>query len=174
MANLKQLELAHLMYPNDNQDRLTGPGYLNPVEPNAWVDGWLDYSGATKANTNIADLLDPKRSRFAPYLPSAEVYKCPADFSYVVIGGKRHFRIRSMSMSQAMGGPGGWLPGGHQGHHRHRRHADTDEQPGVQGLAIGAGRGLRGSAKKRGGGNHRQNRNHRICCRLLRPHHQPV
>lgn len=111
MGNLKQLQLAHLLYPDDNADRLTGPGYQNPVEPHAWVSGWLDYSASTRDNTNILDLLDPKRSRFAPYLPSAEVYKCPADFSYVTIGGKRHSRIRSMGMSQAMGGPGGWLPG---------------------------------------------------------------
>jgi len=111
LSNLKQLQLAHLMYPDDNNDKLTGPGYQNPVEPNAWVSGWLDYSPGTKDNTNILDLLDPKRSRFAPYLPSAEVYKCPADFSYVKIGGVRHSRIRSMSMSQAVGGPGGWLPG---------------------------------------------------------------
>jgi len=111
LSNLKQLQLAHLMYPDDNNDRLTGPGYLSPVEPHAWVNGWLDYSPTTKDNTNILDLLDPKRSRFAPYLPSAEVYKCPADFSYVKIGGVRHSRVRSMGMSQAMGGPGGWLPG---------------------------------------------------------------
>lgn len=111
MSNLKQLQLAHLMYPDDNNDRLTGPGYLNPVEPHAWVSGWLDYAAGNRDNTNILDLLDPKRSRFAPYLPSAEVYKCPADFSYVTIGGRRHPRVRSMGMSQAMGGPGGWLPG---------------------------------------------------------------
>src|SRR5207302_11464926 len=60
---------------------------------------------------NIQDLLDPKRAKFAPYLPSAQVYKCPADPSYVTIKGARQYRIRSMSMSQAMGGPGGWLPG---------------------------------------------------------------
>ncbi|MBM3824373.1 MAG: type II secretion system protein, partial [Verrucomicrobia bacterium] len=76
MGNLKQLQLAHLLYPDDNADRLTGPGYQNPVEPHAWVSGWLDYSASTRDNTNILDLLDPKRSRFAPYLPSAEVYKC--------------------------------------------------------------------------------------------------
>lgn len=111
LNNLKQLQLAHLLYPDDNNDRLTGPGYLSPVEPNAWVDGWLDYSPATKANTNVQDLLDPKRARFAPYLPTAQVYKCPADVSFVTISGRRHSRIRSMSMSQAMGGPGGWLPG---------------------------------------------------------------
>src|SRR5262245_33530826 len=96
LNNLKQLQLAHLLYPDDNRDYLTGPGYLNPVEPNAWVDGWLDYNPGNPANTNIQDLLDPKRSRFAPYLPSAQVYKCPADPSYVTIKGTRYYRIRSM------------------------------------------------------------------------------
>ena len=59
----------------------------------------------------IRDRLDPKRAKFAQYLPSAAVYKCPADTSYVTIKGKRQLRIRSMGMSQAMGGPGVWLPG---------------------------------------------------------------
>lgn len=110
LNSLKQLQVAHLMYPMDNDDRLTGPGYLSPVEPNAWVNGWLDYSGSNKDNTNTLDLLDPKRAKFAPYIASHAVYKCPADFSYVTIAGKRHSRVRSMGMSQAVGGPGGWLP----------------------------------------------------------------
>src|SRR5689334_17250942 len=67
MNNLKQLELAHLMYPDDNSDRLTGPGYQNPVEANAWVYGWLDYVPSNRDNTNIADLTDRVRSKFAPY-----------------------------------------------------------------------------------------------------------
>ena len=99
------------MYPEDNNDRLTGPGYLSPVEPHAWVYGWLDYNPANRDNTNTLDLVDRKRARFAPYLPSVDVYKCPADYSYVTVGGRRVSRVRSMGMSQAMGGPGGWLPG---------------------------------------------------------------
>jgi prepilin-type N-terminal cleavage/methylation domain-containing protein/prepilin-type processing-associated H-X9-DG protein len=108
MANLKQLQLAHLMYPDDNEGFLTKPGNSG-TEPYAWVGGWLDFNPTTKDNTNITDLLDPKKAKFAPYLPTAEIYKCPADISYVVIGGRRYPRVRSMSMSQAMGGPGGWL-----------------------------------------------------------------
>ncbi len=110
MNSLKQLQLAHLMYPMDHNDRLTGPGYLNPVEPHAWVNGWLDYAPGNRDNTNILDLIDPKKAKFAPYISTPGVYKCPADYSYVTIGGKRHPRIRSMGMSQAVGGPGGWLP----------------------------------------------------------------
>lgn len=108
LNNLKQLGLAHIMYPDDNDGYLTKPGNSG-TELYAWVGGWLDYSPGTRDNTNITDLLDPKKAKFAPYLPSADVYRCPADKSYVVISGRRHPRIRSMGMSQAMGGPGGWL-----------------------------------------------------------------
>ena len=111
MNNLKQIQLAHIMYPEDNRDRLPGPGYLNPVERHAWVYGWLDYDPANRDNTNKLDLIDKSRGRLAPYIQNADVYKCPADPSYVKINGGRVPRIRSMSMSQAMGGPGGWLPG---------------------------------------------------------------
>ena len=110
MNNLKQLQLAHLMYPDDNDDILTKPGNSG-TEQYAWVAGWLDYNPGNRDNTDIRTLLDPKRAKFAPYLPSAAVYKCPADNSYVTIKGKRQLRIRSMGMSQAMGGPGVWLPG---------------------------------------------------------------
>jgi prepilin-type N-terminal cleavage/methylation domain-containing protein/prepilin-type processing-associated H-X9-DG protein len=111
LNNLKQLQIAHLMYPEDNADKLTGPGYQRPPEANAWVYGWLDYIPSNTDNTNKLDLVDPKRARFAPYLQSADVYKCPADPSYVIINGQRKSRVRSMGMNQAMGSPGGWLPG---------------------------------------------------------------
>ncbi len=108
MSNLKQMQLAHLLYPDDNNDVLTKPGNSG-TEPYAWVAGWLDFNPATRDNTNTQDLLDPKRAMFAPYLQSAEIYKCPADMSSVSIRGQKFFRVRSMGMSQAMGGPGAWL-----------------------------------------------------------------
>jgi prepilin-type processing-associated H-X9-DG protein len=111
LNNLKQLQLGHLMYPIDNRDYLTKPGNSGSEE-GAWVGGWLDFNPANPDNTNIQDLLDPRRAKFAPYLPSAAVYKCPADKSYGTIAGSRMARVRSMGMSQAMGGPGGWLPPG--------------------------------------------------------------
>ena len=112
MSNLKQLQLAHLMYPNDNLDRLTAPGNSRD-EPFQWVGGWLGWPGPfPNDNTNVQMMMDPANSKFAPYLKSSEVYKCPADFSMVNLGGKKYPRVRSMSMSQAMGGPGEWLPPG--------------------------------------------------------------
>ena len=112
MNNLKQIQLAHLMYPMDNEDRLTQPGNSRD-ERYQWVGGWLGWPGPSPSdNTNTAILLNPTNSWLAPYLGSAAVFKCPADVSQVTLGGRKYSRVRSMSMSQAMGGPGGWLPPG--------------------------------------------------------------
>jgi prepilin-type N-terminal cleavage/methylation domain-containing protein/prepilin-type processing-associated H-X9-DG protein len=112
LSNLKQLQLAHLMYPNDHQDRLTAPGNARD-EPYQWVGGWLGWPGPYPTdNTNLQMIMDVRYSKFAPYLQSAGVYKCPADRSQIRLGGGRFARVRSMGMSQAMGGPGEWLPPG--------------------------------------------------------------
>ena len=106
--NLKQLQLAFHMYPSDNRDFLVKPGNSG-TEPYSWVQGWLDFNPANSDNTNQLQLLDRTKAAFAPYMPSAGAYKCPADLSSVTIKGVRFPRVRSMSMSQAIGGPGGWL-----------------------------------------------------------------
>ncbi|KAB2661032.1 MAG: type II secretion system protein, partial [Verrucomicrobia bacterium] len=36
MSNLKQLQLVWQLYADDNNDRLTTSGYVNPVEPSSW------------------------------------------------------------------------------------------------------------------------------------------
>jgi prepilin-type processing-associated H-X9-DG protein len=60
-------------------------------------------------------LRDPKFSKFATYLQEVGVYKCPADKSAVRVRGQMIPRVRSMGMSQALGGPGDWLdPAGPQ------------------------------------------------------------
>jgi prepilin-type N-terminal cleavage/methylation domain-containing protein/prepilin-type processing-associated H-X9-DG protein len=109
VSNLKQLQLAWHFYADDNNDRITSSGYTRPVEPTAWVDGWLDFSPNTTDNTNTAILKDPNKSKFARYLTAVDIYKCPADQSAVTIKGVRYPRVRSMGMSQALGGPGEWL-----------------------------------------------------------------
>ncbi len=113
MSNLKQLQLTWHLYANDNNDYITSSGYLFPTEPTSWVAGWLDFATPPSTdNTNTAMLRDPKISKFATYLQAVEIYKCPADKSTVKFGGKSLPRVRSMSMSQALAGPGGWLPPG--------------------------------------------------------------
>ena len=115
MNNLRQLQLAMHFYASDNDDKLCSSGYIRPVEPTAWVNGWLDFSPNTADNTNTAILKDPTKSKFAPYLQAVEVYRCPADLSTVKIKGVVYPRVRSLSMTQAIGWPymgakpGGWL-----------------------------------------------------------------
>ncbi len=108
LSNLKQLQLVWQLYADDNNDRLTTSGYMNPVEPSAWIDGWLDFNPGNKDNTNTLALQDPKRSKFAYILKNIGVYQCPADRSTVTIAAKKISRVRSMSMSQTFG-PGDWL-----------------------------------------------------------------
>src|SRR5437660_2092976 len=100
MSNLKQLQLAHLMYPVDNEDRLTAPGNARD-ERYQWVGGWLGWPGPWPSdNTNLAMIMNPTNSWFAPYLKSAGIYKCPADRYLITLGGHKYARVRSMSMSQ--------------------------------------------------------------------------
>lgn len=115
MSNLKQLQLVWHLYADDNSDKVTSSGYTSPVEPTAWVDGWLNFEGTNPDNTNFSALRDPNRSKFANYLTAVDVYKCPADSSAVRIGTHSVLRVRSMGMSQAYAGPGDWLdPAGFQ------------------------------------------------------------
>ncbi len=138
--NLRQLKLAWLAYAHDNGDSVTAPGN-NRDEPNSWVGGWLDYQGSNSDNTNTLLLLTERYSKIAPYLQSADVFKCPADKSYVTIGGRRHDRVRSMGMSQALGGPGEWLPtspGMHAGQKEYRTYYKLSEitEPGPSMLYV--------------------------------------
>ena len=108
MNNLKQLQLVWHLYADDNNDKIPTSGYVKPVEPTAWVDGWLDFSGSNPDNTNTAALKNPAKSKFAYILKDIGVYRCPADKSIVTIAGKKYPRVRSMSMSQTFG-LGDWL-----------------------------------------------------------------
>jgi prepilin-type N-terminal cleavage/methylation domain-containing protein/prepilin-type processing-associated H-X9-DG protein len=127
LSNLKQLQLAWHFYADDNDDRITSSGYKKPVEPTSWVDGWLDFDPANTDNTNTVILKDPKRSKFANYIQAVDIYKCPADNSYIIKSGQRHSRVRSMGMNQALGGPGGWLmpPTYNEGQTRYRTYFKT-------------------------------------------------
>src|SRR5207245_2550996 len=58
MSNLKQIQYAWHFYAMDNDDKITSSAYTRPVEPTAWVDGWLDYDPANTDNTNTVILRD--------------------------------------------------------------------------------------------------------------------
>jgi prepilin-type N-terminal cleavage/methylation domain-containing protein/prepilin-type processing-associated H-X9-DG protein len=107
MSNLKQLQLACLMYPDDNNGILAPAGDDDKI---AWVMGWLDFSDNKPANYDLKLLVDPQYAMFANYIKNPGVYKCPADQSTTMVAGKRVPRIRSMGMSQAINCQGSWLP----------------------------------------------------------------
>jgi prepilin-type processing-associated H-X9-DG protein len=101
IANLKQLQLAAVMYKDDNK------GYLLPNAPadwglpagaDSWVnadqeEGWSAMNGNTNLSLYTAALL-------APYvLNQIGVYKCPAD----TIPSANGQRLRSYSMNGQMG-----------------------------------------------------------------------
>ncbi len=92
MNNGHQIGIAWLMYSDDAQGKLVS-AFDIPV--GGWLDGWLNYSGATD-NTNILLL---KQGRLDPYLKSTAVYKCPADMSRT-LGRSGEPRVRSISMNQ--------------------------------------------------------------------------
>jgi prepilin-type N-terminal cleavage/methylation domain-containing protein/prepilin-type processing-associated H-X9-DG protein len=108
LSNVKQLTLAWMIYPDDNNQNLvwndlsaTGVG---------WVRGKLDYNGANTDNTNTIYLTDPQYAKLAPYtVATARVYKCPSDKSVVTVGGVSAPRTRSLSLSQAMNSQDDWM-----------------------------------------------------------------
>jgi len=108
LSNLKQLQLGHLMYADDFNGTLVPNNEVGV----GWVDGWLSFANDNADNTNTLYLTDAGYAKLAPYCKySAGIYKCPADKSTALIGGVRYPRVRSVSMSVAVGDPGGggWL-----------------------------------------------------------------
>ncbi len=98
LNNLRQLQAAWLFYADENQGWL--PGVIGGSYPGSgrWVSGWLDFS-SNSDNTNTLYLTLPEYSQLGPYLASAGVYRCPSDRSSVLISGRPHARVRSLSMN---------------------------------------------------------------------------
>ena len=106
LNNLKQLQLAWLMYPNDNEDKLVRVGGLAdlvqlPNDPQAqpggtksqWALGSMDR-GPGWTNTVLLQM-----GLLYPYVNSLGVYKCPADRKTEggPLGGSGAPTVRSMS-----------------------------------------------------------------------------
>jgi prepilin-type N-terminal cleavage/methylation domain-containing protein/prepilin-type processing-associated H-X9-DG protein len=100
--NLKQVQLGWIMYNQDNNGNFPYNVANGTSENLGWLANHENYSGEV-GDTNIQGLLDPHHTLIAPYVTSAAVYKCPDDLSkqYGLTGLPR---IRSYSMSQAIGG----------------------------------------------------------------------
>jgi prepilin-type N-terminal cleavage/methylation domain-containing protein len=108
MNGHRQLTLAWKMYTDDNRDVLlyaSRDAYRSRMDVNqyAWVLGDLDFNPGNRSNWDVNE--DLKKSPLWPYCGnSAEIWKCPADKSFVVVDGERMARVRSMSMNLWVGG----------------------------------------------------------------------
>jgi prepilin-type N-terminal cleavage/methylation domain-containing protein/prepilin-type processing-associated H-X9-DG protein len=108
MNNHRQLALAWRLYCDDSQDVM--PYASESSDPityqYTWVTGTLDNSGANESNWNPDK--DIKKSPLWKYCGNnLAIWKCPADRSYVTVGGEMKPRVRSMSMNVYLGGWGG-------------------------------------------------------------------
>ena len=78
----------------------------------SWVAGVMDYT-SNPSNTNTDYLLRPGvgdrpfGALLGPYTQNAKIYRCPADRSWVEIDGRKHERVRSVSMNMYTGA--NWL-----------------------------------------------------------------
>jgi prepilin-type processing-associated H-X9-DG protein len=101
------------MYCDESDDQVP----YNSLEQNwneypmNWVWGVMSYETGLETpglwshadSTNTALLLDPKRSQLGPFIKSSAVFKCPADKSWILLGGQRYPRVRSYSMNFEIG-----------------------------------------------------------------------
>ena len=100
MNNLKQLQVAMVLYADDNADHLAeNPG--STITPHSWVTGresWdLFPSPPNTDNTNIANLTS---CELGPYVvKNVGIFKCPSD----VYLGARGPRVRSVSLNGFVG-----------------------------------------------------------------------
>jgi prepilin-type N-terminal cleavage/methylation domain-containing protein len=96
MNNQKEMTLAWIMYPDDNNTVLCPNHDGRTTDPTInWIAGWIDFNanGPNPDNTNIYYLVN---GLLAPYCNrQVKIYKCPAD-KYRSQEGDR---IRSISMN---------------------------------------------------------------------------
>lgn len=98
--NQRQMAITWSLYADDHNGHLAPNGYGTPAELDGnklWVVGVTHRDPASF--TNLDYLLSSESAAFAPYLKTANVYKCPADRSTIEIGGKRWPKVRSYSMN---------------------------------------------------------------------------
>lgn len=105
LNNLRQIQLAWVMYATDHDDALVANAPEGRVSGRMlpWVESG-DYDRAANQDcTNILFLIDAKYAAFAAYVKSPGIYKCPSDKSTVTIGKTIHPRSRSYTLNNWLG-----------------------------------------------------------------------
>src|SRR6185437_8218595 len=114
LNNMKQLQLAWQMYAGDHNDSLAPNAWeacANGLSPQtaSWVAGTMCYETMQgwerfySQSTNKLLLVPGGFGSIGQYTLSPGIYKCPADKSWIAIGGQEHSRVRSVSMNAFMG-----------------------------------------------------------------------
>jgi prepilin-type N-terminal cleavage/methylation domain-containing protein len=107
MSNTRQLMYGWRMYADDNNDFLapndypfTTPYYTygNKYQLKSWVCGTMEQAIDATA---INELLDPVGTALTPYIPNANLYRCPSD--RYIDPNSHTVHIRSFSMNSAIG-----------------------------------------------------------------------
>ena len=101
LNNLKNLQLAWLVYTNDNEGKVVNNNINYPIQYN-WVQGTLAFN--VEDNTNIFLLVEYENSMLGRYTQNYKIYKCPSDRSISIHSGKKHQRVRSYSLNHWIGG----------------------------------------------------------------------
>jgi prepilin-type N-terminal cleavage/methylation domain-containing protein/prepilin-type processing-associated H-X9-DG protein len=105
MNNHRQLAFAWRMYTEDNHDMLlfSSSWPVSSRDPYSWCNGRIDFNSGNRSNYDPT--VDIHQSLMWPYCgKNVSIWKCPADRSYVTVGGVRKSRIRSMAMNAYLGG----------------------------------------------------------------------
>jgi prepilin-type N-terminal cleavage/methylation domain-containing protein/prepilin-type processing-associated H-X9-DG protein len=103
LNNIRQLDIAFIMYSGDNQDRIVNNHTTgNSCGPNAWVKagglGLFSYTGNARLDQNDLAI---QNGVLYPFNASSKIYHCPSDAS-VVNNSTTIARSRSYSMSTGM------------------------------------------------------------------------
>jgi prepilin-type N-terminal cleavage/methylation domain-containing protein/prepilin-type processing-associated H-X9-DG protein len=113
MNNTRQLALAWRMYTEDNNGTLlyasatvSSLSTWDPTWPYTWCTGKMNFNAGNRSNWDPS--VDIYKSPMWPYCGKAlSIWRCPADRSYVTVGGVRKPRLRSVAMNAYLGGFGG-------------------------------------------------------------------
>ena len=121
LNNGKQMMIAMHLYTSDYHDWFP-PNEDSTSAAYGWVRGKMNWDSNSPDLTNTLNLVDPTKALLAPYTASNyKIYRCPADNVPSILFTKPVLRVRSFSMSQAVGSKvgklspvdGPWLDGTH-------------------------------------------------------------